>query len=318
MPRKIIFDTDPGVDDCAALLLAHRHPDLELCGVTTVFGNATIADVTRNALYLKDVYGFQAPVAMGAGKPLSGAIPGVPPAHIHGSNGLGDILLPENTTAQIDPRPAHRLIIDLIRKHPGEIAIVAVGRMTNLALALEEAPDIAGLVDEIIIMGGAFGFYGLNGNVTPVAEANIAGDPLAADRVFTAPWRVTAIGLDVTRQVRLTPEDFASLEASGDPGCQVVARASKPYMLYHERFGVKGSYVHDSSAVAYAADPSLFTLREGPIRVVTDGIAAGQTIQRDPGIFYPAGAWDGVPAQRAADKVDAQAVRQLLMSTWIN
>lgn len=317
MPRKIIFDTDPGVDDCAALLLAHRHPALQLCAVTTVFGNATIADVTRNALYLKDVYGFDAPVAGGAGRPLSGAMPGFPPAHIHGGNGLGDIPIPDTLNARPDPRPAHQLIIDLIHDNPHEIKIVAVGRMTNLALALQDAPEIAELVDEIIIMGGAFGFHGLNGNVTPVAEANISGDPLAADKVFTAPWKVTAIGLDVTRQVRLTPEDFARLEASGDSGCRTVADASRIYMTYHERFGVKGCYVHDSSAVAYAIDPSLFTLKAGPIRVVTEGIASGQTIQRDPSIFYPPGAWDNQPVQHAAHAVDANAVRELILSTWM-
>jgi purine nucleosidase len=315
--RKIIFDTDPGVDDCSALLLAHRHPGIELCAVTTVFGNASIDDVTRNALYLKDVFGFDAPVARGAGRPISGAEPSAPPAHIHGVNGLGDVEIAAQIRATPDPRPAHRLIIDLLRADPGKITIVAVGRMTNLALALEEAPEIVDLVDEVVIMGGAFGFAGPNGNISPVAEANIFGDAQAADRVFTAGWRVRAIGLDVTRQICMTPGEFGLLAASADPAAQLVAAASQGYIGFHRDFGVSGCYMHDAAAVAYVIDPTLFGMRQGMVRVSSEGITVGQTVMRDPAVPYPPGAWDDLPLQYGAESVDAAAVLALILSTLI-
>lgn len=307
---KVIFDTDPGVDDATALLLLTKLPQIELIGVTTIFGNADLETVTRNALWLKQVYGFDAPVARGAGVSLTGEA-GPAPAHVHGHNGLGDIPLPEGELPAPDPRPAHQLIADLVRANPGEVTIVAVGRMTNLALALAHDPGIAALVKQVVIMGGAFG--GNNGNVTPAAEANIIGDPTAADIIFGAGWPVVAVGLDVTRQVVLEKSRLAAwAAASDDAGLALVAAAKQLYMGYHAAFGIDGCYIHDSSAVAYAADPSLFTTRAGPVRVVRDGIAAGQTIQADPGTPYPPNGWDGRPEQHVAIGVNAEAVLNLM------
>ena len=182
MPKlKVIFDTDPGVDDAMALMLLARHPDVELLGVTTVFGNADIDNVTRNALYLRERFGFDAPIARGAARPLTGRTTAPPPHFIHGRNGLGDIALPDTIEAPLDQRPAHQFIIDALRSHPHDVTIIAVGRMTNLALALESAPDVTGLVHDVVVMGGAFGRNGHMGNVSPVAEANIYGDRLARD-----------------------------------------------------------------------------------------------------------------------------------------
>ena len=157
MPKlKVIYDTDPGVDDAMALLLMARHPDVEVVGIVSSFGNGTIDTTTRNALYLKQRFGLVAPVARGAARPITGAEPSEPPTFVHGDNGLGNIELPP-VTATEDPRPAYRLIIDLLRQSPGEITIIAVGRMTNLALALAEAPEVAQLARRLVVMGGAFG-----------------------------------------------------------------------------------------------------------------------------------------------------------------
>ncbi|MGO4838411.1 nucleoside hydrolase, partial [Rhizobiaceae sp. 2RAB30] len=161
-----------------------------------------------------------------------------------------------------DPRPAHRFIIDTVRRNEGMVTILAVGRLTNLARALEEAPDIAGLVKEVVIMGGAFGLAGNNGNVTPVAEANIIGDPHAADIVFGTRWPVTAVGLDVTRKVIMGPKDLDRLAAGGE-AARFIAESSRGYRRFHERFGVDGFYVHDSSAAAFVVDRSLFETRAG-------------------------------------------------------
>lgn len=309
---KVIFDTDPGVDDAAALMFLTRCPNIELIGISTVFGNADIGTVTRNALYMKERFAIAAPVARGAAGPLAGEA-GQPPAHIHGHNGLGDIALDCANLPAADARPAYRFIIDSVRANPGEVTLLAVGRLTNLALAMREAPDIVPLVRQVVIMGGAFSLAGPNGNVTPVAEANIIGDALAADEVFTAAWPVVAIGLDVTRQVILGPAELDYLEGRGGDAGRFVVETSRGYRAFHQRFGVDGFWVHDSTAAAYVAAPGLFELRRGPVRVATDGVAVGQTIQRDPDRFYPPGAWDVAPDQSVAVAVDARQAVELLL-----
>lgn len=316
MPSKIIFDTDPGVDDAAALLFLNACRAVDLVGITTVFGNADIDAVTRNALYLTRRFGIDAPVARGAGRALR-ADPSPPPVHVHGQNGLGDVVMATEDLPPPDPRPAHRFIIDTVRRNEGTITILAVGRLTNLAMALEEAPDIASFVKEVVIMGGAFGLAGNNGNVTPVAEANIIGDPHAADIVFGARWPVTAVGLDVTRQVIMGPDDLDRL-ASGGEAARFVVDSSRGYRQYHARFGIDGFYVHDSSAAAFVADRSLFETRRGPIRVATEGVATGQTIQMDRMTPYPPGAWDAAPDQDIAISVDATGVKRRILETLLS
>src|ERR1700748_359386 len=177
--HKVIYDTDPGVDDAMALLFLARHPEIELLGITSVFGNATIEDTTRNALFLAGRFAPHVRVARGAAAPLERTPPG-PPATIHGHTAVADIELPVNAGnfgATLDPQPAHRFIIDTVRAHPGEVTLLAVGPMTNLALALAEDPGIARIVKRVVIMGGAFGVHGMHGNVSPAAEANIFNVP---------------------------------------------------------------------------------------------------------------------------------------------
>lgn len=313
---KIIYDTDPGVDDAMALLLLARHPRVELVGVTTVFGNADIATTTRNALLLKQRFGFAAPVARGAGAPLVGE-PDAPPTFVHGNNGLGDIALPPLTDAA-DPRPAHQLIIDIVRANPGEITIIAVGRLTNLERAMREAPDIVPLVRQVVVMGGAFGRNGHSGNVTPVAEANIWGDPDAADLVIGAAWPVSIAGLDVTQETIMTDAYLEELARSAGEDGQFVRAVSAYYQQFHrESAGLDGFFVHDSSAVALALHPEFYRTETGPIRVITDGIAIGQTILKPDSRRYPPGAWDGRPSQTIAISVDAEAVLRFYHDTLV-
>ncbi|HVW94212.1 MAG TPA: nucleoside hydrolase [Devosia sp.] len=312
MPKlKVIFDTDPGIDDAMALLLLARHPDVELLGVTTVFGNGGIEAVTRNALYLKDFMGFAAPIAQGAGLAIDAAAP--PPAvpHVHGENGLGDIEIPERIAATPDPRPAHKLIIELLRAHPKEITLIAVGRMTNLALALAEAPDIVDLVKEVVVMGGAFGRNGHYGNVSPVAEANIHGDPKAADIVFTARWPVVIVGLDVTQEVTMTNAFVAELAATGADG-RFIQAISRHYARFCKaREGIDGFFVHDASAVTYALHPEFFATERGAVRVATEGIAKGQTIIKPEGRHFASGPWDDLPLQTICTGVQSGRVLAL-------
>ncbi len=316
MPLKILFDTDPGVDDAMALLFLHRHAAVDLVGVTTVFGNAEIDITTRNALYLCERFGIAAPVARGVALPLVRPPRGAAP-DVHGDDGLGNLAGPVRTARVADPRPAHRFIIESVRAHPGEVTLLAVGPLTNLALALAEEPAIAHQVKQVIVMGGAFGIDGQGGNVTPVAEANILSDPHAADAVFTAPWPVTIVGLDVTHRVLMDHAFFERLRAEGGAEGAFIWEASRHYVGFYGRaVGVEGCYVHDSSAVAFAIAPELFTTRAGTVRVVEQGIAIGQTIQRTAGRRYSqAEAWEGVPDQRVCTAVRSDAVLELFLRT---
>lgn len=312
--HKVIFDTDPGIDDAMALLFLHASPEVELLGITTTFGNGTIETTTRNSLYLAERFGIEVPVGRGAGAPLIGEA-AEPPDFVHGGNGLGEVEIPSLVSRQPDLRPAHRLIIDLIRAHPGEVEIVAVGRMTNLALALREDPGIVPLVKQVVIMGGAFGLNGVLGNVTPAAEANIWGDPLAADEVTGAAWPLTMVGLDVTQKTRMpTPFLRALANEAGEAG-QFIWEISRFYEDFHLKGGIDSIYVHDSSAVAYLLKPDLFETRGGAIRVVCDGLAFGQTIQKPANRHFPPGAWGGRPEHRICTDVNPEEVRRLYRST---
>jgi purine nucleosidase len=333
--HKVIFDTDPGVDDAMALVFQTCHPEIELIGVTSVFGNATIETTTRNALYL--VERFAAPtvaVARGAAGPLRGAAP-PPIPHIHGHNGLGDIQLPaewaaelatglatglatsrSDNNARLDARPAHRFIIDTVREHPHEITLIAVGPLTNLALALQEDPEIQHLVKQVIIMGGAFGINGVLGNVTPCAEANISADPDAADQVFTAAWKVTAAGLDVTQKAIMSTAYLDDIRKHGGEVGQFVWDVSRLYEQFHlDSADVHGIYVHDSSAVAYLVAPQLYQVRRGAVRVALDGLARGQTIQKPETMGVPAAEWDAVNKQDVCVDVDVEGFLKLYFVT---
>nr|WP_272211335.1 nucleoside hydrolase [Marinicella sp. W31]MDC2877222.1 nucleoside hydrolase [Marinicella sp. W31] len=312
--HKVIFDTDPGIDDAMALLFLERHPDIDLLGITSVFGNASADTTTRNALFLKREFGISAPVARGADVTYDPARPMAPwPVVVHGVNGLGDIEVPETVDdVPLDPRPAWQFIIDTVRANPGEVEIVAVGRMTNLAVALARDPEIAGLVKQVVVMGGAFE---RNGNVTPAAEANIHGDPEAADAIFTAPWKVVIVGLDVTIQTVMTRTTMKDLALRGGPAVELLARISDPYIDFYSQQVDDGMVVHDSCACVYVVAPELFGLRAGTVRVVCGGIADGQTIQKPSGQFFPPSPFDDKPEQQVAMSIKAEDVVDLVAAT---
>ncbi|MGF6775194.1 nucleoside hydrolase [Paraburkholderia sp. GAS334] len=313
--HKVIYDTDPGVDDAMALVFQALHPDIELLGLTSVFGNGTIDTTTRNALYLAAKFAPGVPVARGAAAPLRRRAP-EPLAWIHGDNGLGNIELEARADTTLDPRPAHRFIIDTVRAQPGEVTLIAVGPLTNLALALAEDPQIATLVKQVVIMGGAFGTDGLLGNVTPAAEANMLGDPDAADVVLGAAWPVAIVGLDVTQNTIMTTAYLASIRDRGGDAGRFVWDVSRHYEAFHEKSAqLSGTYVHDPSAVAYVLAPHLYTTRSGPVRVLTDGIAVGQTIQKPLTMPVPAPDWDSRPACKVCIGVDAPAMLALYEKT---
>ncbi|KAG0951739.1 hypothetical protein G6F31_013629 [Rhizopus arrhizus] len=232
------------------------------------------------------------------------ATPEAWPVHIHGHNGLGNHPVPAQLDVAAHARPAAQLIIDLVRAHPGEVTLVAVGRMTNLALALQQAPDIAGLVRGVVIMGGAFH---VNGNITPAAEANIWGDAEAADVVFTTDWPVTAIGLDVTTRVEMDRDGLDTLAGIGGADAELVRALSQDYVDFYLQAGHKGMVVHDCCACIALTRPELFQFERASVRVATDGVARGMTIPKPEGMGFGPSVWDGHVLQSVAIGVDAAA-----------
>ena len=313
--KKVIFDTDIGIDDAMALLFLHYSADVELQAIISGFGNADIETTTRNALYIKECFGIDAPVYRGAAGPTGERLGDGYPDFVHGSNGLGDIEMHEPNT-QAEDLPGPDAIVEIVNESPQEISIVAVGRLTNLALALEICPELPELVSEVVVMGGAFGFNGHSGNVSPVAEANIAGDPQAADKVFTSGLPLTIVGLDVTQETIARKQYFESLKATSGKAGDFIYRISRFYLDFHEEItGTAACPVHDSSAVAFLLNPYLYRTKIAAVRVVTEGIAIGQTIAGDPGADYESSAWKDQPACQICTGVDSDGVLALYAET---
>ncbi|MBX3061990.1 MAG: nucleoside hydrolase [Anaerolineae bacterium] len=312
MPRKIIIDTDPGVDDAMAIYFAMRSPELELIGLTTIFGNVHTSLATTNALRLMEIAGRpDIPVAHGADNPL--AVPyGGPVPYVHGEDGQGNVFLPDPTTKPVD-KTAAQFIVEQVMSQPDEVTLVPIGPLTNIALALRLEPRIAQRVKEVVIMGGnALG----PGNATPAAEANIHNDPEAADVVFGADWQLTMVGLDVTQQTVMTPDHLSEYSKFDNPMAQHIAKIVPLYQAFYGRYEeLNGIFVHDPSAIAYLIDPSLFTTKQLPIRVDTnDGISRGKTwptLHPDVYILPP---WENRPRINVCVGVNGQGVVDLELS----
>jgi purine nucleosidase len=267
MTRKIILDCDPGVDDALAIAYAVGSPELELTGITTVAGNVGLGKTTGNALRVRDFLGASAvPVTAGSGAPL--VRPALTAERVHGADGLRGAPLPP---AAAGPRDGHAadFIIDTVMAAPGEITLVAVGPLTNIALALRREPALTTQVMDFVIMGGS----SMRGNVTPAAEFNIAADPEAAAEVFGAGWTVTMVGLDVTLQAIATPAVIDRLRDLGPLALELLLHCVSGGTVD------QGPAVHDVCAVAYVARPGLLGLTPARVEVETAGTwTAGMTV----------------------------------------
>ena len=319
-PRKIIFDTDPGVDDAMALYYALAHPGLEVVGITTTFGNVLVEQAAANALYLSALAGRQIPVTVGMAQPLVKQAE-APPDFIHGADGLGNLPQRVATQGDLDPRTSAQFIVDMARQFPGELTLVAVGPLGNLATALKLAPELPTLVREVVLMGGA---VLESGNVSPVAEANIWNDPHAADAVFTAGWPLTMVGLDVTHQVILPLSLFRQIaehhqHIATDTLHQAVAFYSGFYSQHDAVVGqINGCYGHDVLAFVVLTNPELFTLQTGRVRVAVDGLAQGQTMMQRKAVSYPQHGWhDEIPHTQVCMRVQAEACKIVIEATLL-
>lgn len=285
MKHKVILDTDPGIDDAMAIAYAVAHPAIELLGLTTIFGNVASHEATRNALQLLDYLGHAADVAEGESRPLAIA-PNEPSYDVHGTNGFGDIDLPDTARKPVALSAADYLI-EKTREFPGEITICAVGPLTNLARALERDPAIVSRVRQVVVMGGAV--Y-VPGNVSPAAEANFWNDPHAADAVLGARWPLVLAPLDSTMPVVLTPDYFADIAEAAPRMGGLLARMAKFYTrFYRSHVGVNGCVPHDVMALAWLTMPGVYTQKTGAMAVSTQGSGIGQTH------FLPAGSFTRDP-----------------------
>jgi purine nucleosidase len=275
--QPLYFDCDTGVDDSLALGHLLASPTIDLVGVGTVSGNVSATQGARNTLDLLALAGNDGvPVAIGAQDPLARAYEGGVP-HIHGANGIGNIDLPTSPRNPVAVSAAE-LLVALSKEYPGELSIVAVGPLTNIALALRLDPSLASRIKEITIMGGA---ALVPGNVSAVAEANIWNDPEAASEVFSASWDIVLVPLDVTLENILEEPQRLALEASPHPLVHNLGRILDFYFdFYVELYGRRASALHDPLAAAIAAGSVTPTLapRVNVTVDATHGPGRGQTI----------------------------------------
>ena len=277
-PFRVIIDTDPGVDDALALLLALRSPELKIEAITPVAGNVPLELTLPNALRMVEIAGrTDIPVAAGAKAPLLRRL--VTATYAHGENGLGGAVFPEPKTKPVK-EPAAELISQVVGRFPGEVKLLTIGPLTNIATALNTDPELAGLVRALVMMGGSLS----GGNITPAAEFNIYVDPEAARIVFQSGIPITMVGLDVTRKTSLTEEHLHQLQAGESPVSRAAATIARNAMEHHrERGFVVGPNMHDSLAVAGFINPSLLTLKEYYVDVETSGeLTAGETLGYSP------------------------------------
>jgi inosine-uridine nucleoside N-ribohydrolase len=272
-PRRVIIDTDPGVDDAMAILLALNSPELRMEALTVVPGNVDSRQGLENALKIVSLARrCDIPVARGAHHPLNQKL--ITAQYWHGKNGLADVELPPSN-CKADSRFGPDLIIETIHKYPHEVTLVPVGPLTNIALAVSKDPSIAGLVKDIVIMGGSIS----GGNVDGAAEANIYNDPEAAAIVFNAGWMVTMIGSDVGERTLMTRRYLNDLQSEHGPESDFVAKLADFYLTRSENSGYQGAAMYDPLALGSVIDPTLVTLKDMHVDVETRGeFTRGETV----------------------------------------
>ncbi|CAN6563859.1 hypothetical protein EV1_025635 [Malus domestica] len=314
--KKIIIDTDPGIDDAMAIFVALQSPEVQVIGLTTIYGNVYTTLATRNALHLLEVAGrTDIPVAEGSHVTITKGTKLRIADFVHGADGLGNQNFPPPKGKPIE-QSAAAFLVEQASLYPGKVTVVALGPLTNIALATQLDPEFAKNIGQIILLGGAFA---VNGNVNPAAEANIFGDPDAADMVFTCGADILAMGINVTHQVVLTDADREKLAMSNGKFAQYLCKILDVYFSYHhDAYSTKGVYLHDPAVVVAAVDPSLFTYTEGVVRVQTNGITRGLTIlYNKQKRFGEVTEWCDKPTVKVAVTVDAHTVVKLVMERLI-
>ena len=266
----LMMDVDTGVDDAVALAVAVASPEIDLIGVSTLAGNVGVERTTENTLRVLDWLGAATvPVYRGASRPL--ARPIMDAVYFHGESGLGWGEFPSSSRT-VGSLKGPAAIVHAATSRPGEVTLVAVGPLTNVAIALNVEPNLPKLLKRIVIMGGA---YRVPGNTRPWAEFNILADPEAAAQVFAGDWTdCLAVGLDVSQQVEVGKDDWEQSRSLDHPGAQVLARVGEQTFVERPHFHF---YLHDPLALAVGIDPTLVTRDSGAISVDTGAGTPGKT-----------------------------------------
>lgn len=315
MTTKVIVDTDTGIDDAMGCVLALKSPELDVLAFTSIFGNVSVDKTTENTAYLMELLRREdIPLAIGAAAGLVGT-----PTFsefVHGEDGVGNAGLPKATRVRPLEMSAAELMVSLCRAHPGEVTIIALGPLTNVALALSIDPRLPRLCPRVVWMGGVVYSHG---NVTPVAEADAWHDPEAAQMVLQQTWRVEMIGLDVTDRCILRAADHQLLASASAPEALYVARIMPFYMdFYSRRLGERACAAHSALTVAIVAQPALVEASEDlPIQVELNGrVTRGMTVaDRRPGAGNGGGVreWPTTPLTYVPTKVANEAFREMFL-----
>lgn len=320
-PFRVIIDTDPGVDDALALLLAMRSPELKIEGITAVAGNVPLDLTLPNALRMVEIVGRDdIPVTAGAKGPLLRRL--VTATYAHGENGLGGAVFPDPKRTPL-AQPAAEFIRQIVRKYPGEVTLLTIGPLTNIAAALNSDNELAHMTRALVMMGGSLS----GGNITPAAEFNVYVDPEAARIVFQSGLPVTMVGLDVTRKTSLTEQHLRVLEGAQNPVSQAAAMIARNAITRNrERGFLVGPNMHDSLAVAGFLDPSILQFRDYYVDVETMGeLTAGETLgyspnagdlRRRPGMEKDAAAMN-MPIRGSAPTLAGTKTSPVLRDTFV-
>jgi uridine nucleosidase len=308
--HRIIIDTDPGVDDAMAIFFALNSPEIDLLGLTTTFGNGHTDLTTINALRLLEIAGrSDIPVAQGAPQPVASTFD-EPGAVVHGDDAQGNLNLPLPTTKAIQ-QSAAEFIVEQVMKAPGEITLVPIGPLTNIALALQLEPRIAQATGEVVIMGGN---ALCAGNITPAAEANIFHDAEAADIVFGAGWSVTMVGLDVTHKTVLTAEELTHFYEAEKPTTKHLGGIIRFYHEFTKNVSkFDGIFLHDPTTVAYLVAPDAFETHQWPVKVETASFSRGKTWPATGRVNKWSTAWQDRPPVNVCVGVDGKRISNLIM-----
>lgn len=270
--RRFLIDTDTASDDAVAIVMALRHPDVQVEALTLVAGNVGLDQAVQNALYVVELCGEKTPVYVGAAKPLMRTLEMA--TEVHGEDGMGDCGMPLHGRTPADGRGAD-IIVDTILASPGEITVVALGPLTNLATAYLRAPEIVEAVERVVVMGGT----GLNGpgNVTAMAEFNFWADAEAAAIVTGSGMPLEYVGWDISIASAVVTQDrFHEREAIGTPMAVFARDVSQVVRHFAMSIGLEGDDLPDPIAMAHALDPSVATIASTPVEVMTgDGPQRG-------------------------------------------
>lgn len=306
IPLPVIIDTDPGLDDALALVIALRSPELEVVGVTTVAGNIGLSTTTRNAGRMLALLGRpDIPIVSGAAEPLRR--PHLDAAEIHGGDGIGGVSLPDPLRPPAGTDAVAYLKAELERRPAGTLRILALGPLTNIARLILDHPVAAARAESIVAMGGAVRD---RGNVTAAAEFNVWADPEAYEVVLQSGLPFVFAPLDVTRKVLATPDWSERLDAVGGPLARVGAAMIRAYLANIEAMRTAKGFpeaerkatgfpLHDPCVMLHALQPDLFTVERLPLRIVCDRSDADGATVIDPSSTFHADVMTGVQSEAA-------------------